>query len=38
LQRECLHGRLSFLQGSRLHLSAERWSASALLEVSASVD
>ena len=35
LQRECLHGRLSFLQGSRLHLSAERWSTPALLEVNA---
>ena len=37
LQRECLHGRLSFIQGSRLHLSAERWPAPALLEVNAPV-
>ena len=35
LQCECLHGGLSFIPGSRLHLSAERWAAQALFKVSA---
>jgi hypothetical protein len=35
LQRECLHGSLSFIPGSRLYLSAERWAAQALFKVSA---
>ena len=34
LQCECLHGGLSFIPGSRLHLSAERWAAQALFKVS----
>jgi len=35
LQRECLHGSLSIIPGSRLHLSAERWATQALFEISA---
>src|SRR4029078_9224354 len=37
VQRERPHSRLSYIQGSRLHLSAERWPAPALLEVNAPV-
>src|SRR5262245_1675752 len=35
LQRECLHGGLSFIPASRLYLSAKRWTAQALFKVSA---
>lgn len=35
LQRECLHGSLPIISGSRLYLSAERWAAQALFKISA---